>query len=87
MLFDQGATFRTRALRPLQAFTRALLNTAGHVEEEDLAAFLGAGYTAVQAVEVITQIAFTTLANLVANLADTPVDRQFAPQAWSAAAA
>jgi hypothetical protein len=27
-------------------------------------------------------VAYTTLANLVANLADTPVDDAFAAQAW-----
>jgi uncharacterized peroxidase-related enzyme len=82
-----GSEVADEGLQPLQAFTRALLNNGGHVDEDDLAAFLGAGYTAAQALEVITQIAYTTLANYVANLAEAPVDKQFERQAWSAAAA
>jgi hypothetical protein len=37
--------------------------------------------------EVIAQVAYTTFANLVANVADTPVDEAFAAQAWRAMAA
>jgi alkylhydroperoxidase family enzyme len=40
---------------------------------------LGAGYTHEHVLEVIAQIAYTTFANLVANVARTPVDAAFEP--------
>jgi hypothetical protein len=41
-----------------------------------------AAHSAEEQLEVATQVAYTTLANLVANLADPPVDGPFAPQEW-----
>lgn len=74
---------RLEAVRQLAA---GLLETGGHLPAERLEAFLRAGFTAGQALEVVTQIAFTTLANFAANLAGTEVDGAFAGQAWSPAA-
>jgi hypothetical protein len=49
------------------------------------AGLLAAGYAQEHVLEVITQVAYTTFANLVANVARTPVDEAFAPQGWTAA--
>jgi AhpD family alkylhydroperoxidase len=65
-------------LEALRAFTAAVLDEHGHVDAEPL---LDAGYSREQALEALTQIAYTTFANLVANVADTPVDAAFAPAA------
>jgi AhpD family alkylhydroperoxidase len=54
-------------LRELQELTRALLRERGHVPSHE------------DALEVITQIAYTTLANYAANVARTPIDEAFAP--------
>ena len=70
-------------LEALGGFARELLETGGRASGARLAAFLDAGFTTENALEVITQVAYTTMANLVANLADTPVDPAFEPQAWS----
>ena len=40
------------------------------------------GLSAEEQLEVAAQVAYTTFANLVANLADTPVDEPFAAQEW-----
>jgi AhpD family alkylhydroperoxidase len=79
-----GAELPDARLEALHAFTRELLSERGHVSDAEL---LEAGYSQENVLEVVTQVAYTTFANLVANLADTPVDEAFAPQAWSAAAA
>jgi uncharacterized peroxidase-related enzyme len=81
-----GAAVPDARLQALSAFTVELLETGGRVSEERLAAFLDAGFTRENALEAITQVAYTTMANLVANLADTPVDPAFEPQAWTAPA-
>jgi uncharacterized peroxidase-related enzyme len=78
-----GGALPDARLQALGAFTRELLETGGHLSRDRLAAFLAAGFTRENALEVITQVAYTTMANLVANLADTPVDSAFGPQAWT----
>jgi len=77
-----GADLPDARLQALAAFTRTLLHERGHVGEDGLAAFQDAGYTDRQALDVVAQVAYTTLANLVANLAETPVDDAFAAQEW-----
>ena len=66
-------------LEALRAFTLAVLSARGHVGDADTAAVLAAGYTHEHVLEVIAQIAYTTFANLVANVARTPVDAAFEP--------
>ena len=46
---------------------------------------LAAGYTAEQALEVVTRVAYTTIANPAAGVAGTPVDAAFEGYAWAAA--
>ncbi len=78
-----GGALPDARLQALGSFTTDLLETGGHLSGDRLAAFLDAGFTTENALEVITQVAYTTMANLVANLADTPVDPAFEPQAWT----
>ena len=82
-----GSQLPDERLEELRAFTTELLRERGHVSSPAIGAFLRAGYSTENVLEVITQVAYTTLANLVANLAETPVDDAFKPQAWTAAAA
>jgi AhpD family alkylhydroperoxidase len=70
----EGERLPDPRLGALRAFTVALLDARGHA---DAAGLLDAGYTREHALEVVAQIAYTTFANLVANLADTPVDAAF----------
>jgi uncharacterized peroxidase-related enzyme len=78
-----GETLPLARLEALHAFALAVLRSGGHVGDEALGAFLAAGYTPESALEVLTQIAYTTMANLVANVAGTPVDAAFEPRAWA----
>ncbi|GAA4987868.1 putative peroxidase-related enzyme [Nonomuraea thailandensis] len=66
----------------LAAFTRAILRSGGLVGRDELGAVLAAGYSGPQVLEVITQAAFTTMANWVANVAGTPLDAALAGKAW-----
>src|SRR5689334_11790671 len=50
-------------LAALSAFTRALIDTRGHVEESDLAAFSAAGFGADQVLEVVAGLAISVMAN------------------------
>jgi AhpD family alkylhydroperoxidase len=62
-----GEPLADERLETVRAFTEALL-TRGEP----------GGLDAEEALEVITQVAYTTLANLTANLAATPIDDAFA---------
>jgi AhpD family alkylhydroperoxidase len=81
-----GERLPDERLQALHAFTLAVVGARGHTDDADVEALLAAGYTREHALEAITQIAYTTLANLVANVADTPLDEAFAPARWDARA-
>ena len=70
-------------LEALRVFTTTVLEQRAWVSEEDTDAFLGAGYTREQILEVILGISFKTLSNYVNHFADTPLDDAFAPKAWA----
>jgi alkylhydroperoxidase family enzyme len=56
-----------------------VLSARGHVDDAHTAALFDVGYTREQALEATAQTASTTLVNLIANVADTPVDAAFEP--------
>ena len=47
------------------------------------AAFLAAGYSPQQALDVILGVTMKTLSNYVNHLTETPVNEQFASETWS----
>ena len=72
-----GGSLPDARLDALATFTRVMIQTRGHVPTPTLDAFVAAGYTAEQALEVVAQLGYTTMANLAANLAQPPVDDAF----------
>ena len=70
-------------LEALRTFTTAVVEKRGWVTENDTAAFLAAGYSKAQILEVILGISFKTLSNYANHIADTPLDDAFAPKAWA----
>jgi AhpD family alkylhydroperoxidase len=77
-----GGTLADPRHEALHAFTVELLRSRGRVAAGDL---LAAGYTPEQILEVVTQVAYTTMANFAAGVTDTPVDAAFEGYAWAAA--
>jgi uncharacterized peroxidase-related enzyme len=82
-----GESLPDARLQLLHAFTKEVLRHGGLVPAEDVSARAEAGYSNDQVLEILTQIAYTTLANLAANLADVEIDEAFRPQAWQSSAA
>ncbi|MCH8945190.1 MAG: carboxymuconolactone decarboxylase family protein [Proteobacteria bacterium] len=70
-------------LEALRSFTTAVVEQRGCVSDDDIAAFLAAGYSKAQILEVILGISFKTLSNYANHIADTPLDDAFAPKAWA----
>jgi len=69
-------------LEALRLFTRELLETKGAASTSALAAFLDAGYTRAEALEVVLGIAAYTLSTYANRLTRAPLDAPFAPYAW-----
>lgn len=76
-----------RKLNALRTLVMSAMRHRGWVPEEDLEHFVAAGYTRQHVLDVITLLALKTLSNYVNHIAHTPLDPQFASQAWSAKAA
>ena len=68
----------------LSAFTRALIDKRGHVDESELAAFTAAGFGQDQVLEVIAGLAVSVMANYAGNITNPVVEAPFAPHAWKA---
>ena len=75
-----GGELPDSRLEAVAAFARELVRSRGRSAGE-VAALLEAGYSREQVLEIIAQTAYTTMANLVANVAGTPIDEAFQPAA------
>lgn len=73
-------------LAALVAFSRQLIRRRGDVTVADLDAFLVAGYTRAQALEVVLGVAVSVLPNYAHHLTGCPIDDAFAEHLWEPAA-
>jgi uncharacterized peroxidase-related enzyme len=73
---------RDAKLDALVTFTRTIVEQRGFVAEADVAAFLEAGYTKAQVIEVLLGVGMKTFNNYVDHIAHTPLNDQFKAEAW-----
>lgn len=78
-----GREIEDAKLAALNAFTRTMVETRGLPARGDVDAFLSAGYSERQVLEIILAIAVKTLSNYSNHLFHTPVDAMFAARAWN----
>jgi uncharacterized peroxidase-related enzyme len=69
-------------LDALVRFTRQIVEQRGIVTEAVLAAFLEAGYTRAQVIEVLLGVGMKTFNNYVDHVAHVPLNDQFKAEAW-----
>lgn len=69
-------------LEALRTFTLKVVRERGNVADADVQAFLSAGYTKRQVLEVVLGAAQKVISNYTNHLAQTPVDAAFQPFAW-----
>ena len=74
-------------LEALRTFTLAMVRERGDVDEAAVQAFLDAGFTKRQVLEVILGVSQKVMSNYTNHLAQTPVDAPFEKFAWRGAAA
>ncbi len=71
-------------LEALRRFVDAVVEKRGWVGEDEIQAFLSAGFTRPQALEILVAVAAKTLSNYANHMIGTPIDDQFAAQAAKA---
>jgi hypothetical protein len=67
-------------LGALYRFARVLVARRGHVSGEDTQALLTAGYSPSAVLDLVAQVAHTTMANFAHSISHAPVDEAFAPR-------
>ena len=71
-----------RRFAALSTLARTLIEKRGHLNEPELAAFIDAGFTQEQILEVITVVAASTITNYAGTIANPPLEDQFQQYAW-----
>ncbi|MDR4469561.1 MAG: carboxymuconolactone decarboxylase family protein [Nitrospira sp.] len=69
-------------LNALRVLVVSIVQNRGWVPEADLEQFVAAGYGRQHLLDALTIVALKTLSNYVNHIAQTPLDPQFATQAW-----
>ncbi|MBX9699777.1 MAG: carboxymuconolactone decarboxylase family protein [Acetobacteraceae bacterium] len=80
----EGGALADPRLEALRRFAAAVVEQRGEVPAGGVAAFLGAGYTRAQVLEVVLIVATKVISNYVNHLAGTPLDTFMAKTAWVA---
>lgn len=68
-------------LEALRLFTQTMVDKRGWLDGGELEAFLEAGYSKAQALEVVMAAGLKTMSNYINHFADTPVDAAFRAEA------
>ncbi|MEL6712674.1 MAG: carboxymuconolactone decarboxylase family protein [Planctomycetota bacterium] len=76
-----GSKLQTPKLEALRTFALAVAEGSGRVDDAALQAFLDAGYTRKQSLDVVANIAAKVMSNYTNQLARTPLDPPFVPLA------
>ncbi len=77
-----GARVPDNRLEALRTFARTLIASRGKVSEAELSAFLDAGYTEAQALEVVLGLAVKVMSNYTNSIAGTPLDGAVEKLRW-----
>lgn len=80
--FRSGLPLPDAKLQALSVFTRAMVASRGKPSRQDLQAFLAAGFSERQVLEIILAIAVKTISNYSNHVFHTDVDPVFAAYRW-----
>ena len=77
-----GTAMPNEKLQVLRDTTLKMMNTKGHLSQEDLNTFYGQGYGEQQVLEIILGLAQKTISNYTNHIANTAIDEPFQSFAW-----
>ena len=69
-------------LEVLRLFATTVIEKRGWLSDDDVAAFISAGYSQAQILEVLLAASLKTLSNYANHLIETPLDDAFSSRAW-----
>lgn len=78
----EGKPIKDEKLQALRTYARLLIEKRGHLEDAEIQAFLSAGYTQRQALEVLVGLAAKLISNYTNSLAKTELDDVSKPHDW-----
>ncbi|MGD9792072.1 MAG: carboxymuconolactone decarboxylase family protein [Acidimicrobiia bacterium] len=78
-----GSPLGDAKLDALATFTRVMTQSRGLPSRAEAEAFLAAGYTELQILQIVLALAVKTISNYSNHLFHTPLDPGFAPRAWN----
>lgn len=78
----EGAALPDPKLEALARYTRDVIATRGAVDDSAFEAFLAAGHTQAQALEVVVGLGLATICNFANVLARTPLNPELQEHAW-----
>ena len=81
-----GSPLADRKLEALRSFAAKVNRQRGVLDTADVEAFLAAGYTQANILEVIVGTALKVMSNYTNHVANTPIDGAFQSNVWSEAA-
>ena len=70
-------------LEALRTFTLQMVRSRGNVTDEQMQAFLDAGYGHRAVLDIVLGLAQKTMSNYINHMAKTPIDEVFRPLAWT----
>lgn len=79
-----GTSFTDSKLEALRVFSTQVNQNRGVLSDADIDAFIAAGYSQANVLEVILGTGLKVLSNYSNHVVNTPVDRVFQPNKWSA---
>lgn len=79
-----GASFTDAKLEALRVFAAKVNENRGAVSDEDVDAFIDAGYSKANVLEVVLGTSLKVISNYTNHITNTPVDDTFQPNKWSA---
>lgn len=78
----EGREIPDTKLEALSQYVKATTVKRGRVSQQDIEAFLAAGYTQENVLEIITIVSLKVMTNYINYIAQTKVDAAFEPNAW-----
>lgn len=81
----EGDPIADDRLEALRVFTETVIRERGWAPEEEVAAFIEAGFTRENVLEVVLGVAHKTLSNYVNHITGTALDKKFGQFSWDGA--
>jgi len=78
-----GEVINDPKLEALRQFTQSIVTNRGRISDEEVNAFLSAGYSQANILDVLLGVSLKTLSNYTNHINKTPLDQAFESKKWT----